>query len=172
MVPPHPHSSTRGMAGASGEGEEAPESYWEDCSDVAFRNVCDDETYGFGALVKPGGGDLLATCIRAAKLKQEEMLAEWNEGNIDDGCIKYEDVGWSAPRAHIPLDHPVLLYINGRRSGSQQLTRKDCLEGADTVMAHGGETFVAMTKLRERLRVRDAGRKVKSAQKRGNDAEF
>ena len=151
------------MAGASGEGEKAPETYWENVSDVAYRKLCEE----FGVKLWPVGADLLSIFRHEAELEQEEALAVWNEDNIDDGCIKYAEVAAGVQVAEIPLDHPVLLYINGERSDWGHLSRKDCLEGTNTVMAPALETFVAMSKLRGRLLVRDAGRGVKSAQKRG-----
>ena len=160
-----PHSSTDAMAGASGEGEKAPESYWEQVSDVAYRKLLRRRDRDFLGGTASGGDNPLSALRQEAELEQEEALAVWNEGNIDDGCIKYEEYE-GAQVASIPLDHPVLLYINGERSDWGRLSRKDCLEGTDTVMAPGGETFVAMSKLRGRLLARDAGRGVKSVQKR------
>ena len=160
------------MAGASQEGEQEPDSYWEQLEDAAYRKyrkLCEDD---FRVPFKPGSGDLLSIFRQEAELEQEEALAVWNVDNIDDGCIKYAEVAAGEQVAEIPLDHPVLLYINGARSDWGRLSRKDCLEGTDTVMASGRETFVAMSTLRGRLLARDAGRGVKSAQKRRETVEF
>ena len=185
MHPPYPrtpNSPTRAMAGAPrGWWWEGPENSFEGAT---FRKLCDDEIARFGALGNPGGGDL-----RHLQLDQQLHinLAEWDEDNIDNGCITYGEppegvvVAYAmrhepkdgTEAAYIPWNHPVLAHLDSMENGDvHEYMKYDCIHGSDYVMASASDTRTCMTKLREELRQRDARHNVKSAQKRGETAEI